>query len=106
MEKLLPYIIFFFCFLTEKIKTIISSQRTALIDEIDSTFIDDTLKSQVTARGRNKSFQDNKEMSRKDRVNAFLNFVLENEEYLIPFDDVLNNNEDLLQTIQSSLCQE
>lgn len=89
----------------EKIKTIISSQRTTLIDEIDSTFIDDTLKSQVTARGRNKSFQDNKEMSRKDRVNAFLDFVLENEEYLIPFDDVLNNNEDLLKTIQSSLYE-
>lgn len=89
----------------EKIKTIISSQRTTLIDEIDSTFIDDTLKSQVTARGRTKSFQDNKEMSRKDRVNAFLDFVLENEEYLIPFDDVLNNNEDLLKIIQSSLYE-
>lgn len=89
----------------EKIKTIISSQRTTLIDEIDSTFIDDTLKSQVTARGRNKSFQDNKEMSRKDRVNAFLDFVLKNEDYLIPFDDVLNNNEDLLKTIQSSLYE-
>nr|XP_034318304.1 uncharacterized protein LOC117686738 isoform X3 [Crassostrea gigas] len=89
----------------EKIKTIISSQRTTLIDEIDSTFIDDTLKSQVTARGRNKSFQDNKEMSRKDRVNAFLDFVLENEDYLIPFDDVLNNNEDLLKTIQSLLYE-
>lgn len=105
MEKLLSYIIFFFCFLTEKIKTIISSQRTTLIDEIDSTFIDDTLKSHVTARGRNKSFQDNKEMSRKDRVNAFLDFVLKNEDYLIPFDDVLNNNEDLLKTIQSSLYE-
>lgn len=97
--------IFFFCFLTEKIKAIISSQQTTLIDEIDSTFIDDTLKSEVTARGRTKRFQDNKEMSRKDRVNAFLDFVLENEEYLIPFDDVLNNNEDLLKIIQSSLYE-
>lgn len=44
-------------------------------------------------------------MSRKDRVNAFLDFVLENEDYLIPFDDVLNNNEDLLKTIQSSLYE-
>lgn len=89
----------------EKIKAIISSQQTTLIDEIDSTFIDDTLKSEVTARGRTKRFQDNKEMSRKDRVNAFLDFVLENEEYLIPFDDVLNNNEDLLKIIQSSLYE-
>lgn len=89
----------------EKIKTIISSQRPTFIDEIDSTFIEDTLKSQVTARSRTRTFQDNKEMSRKDRVNAFLDFVLKNEEYLIPFDDVLNNNEDLLRTIQSSLYE-
>lgn len=44
-------------------------------------------------------------MSRKDRVNAFLDFVLKNEEYLIPFDDVLNNNEDLLKAIQSLLYE-
>lgn len=85
----------------EKIKTIITSQRTTFLDEIDSTFIDATLKSQGTAKDATKSFQDNKKLSRRERVHAFLDFVLKNEEFLIPFDDALNNNKDLFKTIQS-----
>lgn len=73
------------------------------MDEIHSTFIDATLKSQVTAKDAKKSFQDNKKLSRRQRVNAFLDFVFKNEEFLIPFDDALNNNEDLFKIIHSSL---
>lgn len=38
-------------------------------------------------------------MLRKDRVNVFFDFVFENEDYLILFDDVFNNNEDLFKII-------
>lgn len=71
------------------VKESIESNWNYLLEEIDSSIIKETLMTQTSTEEAKTSFQDNLGMSRRDRVASFLQFILQNDEYLFRFDDVL-----------------
>lgn len=75
------------------VKESIKSNWNFLLEEIDSSIIKDTLKSQTCTEKEKASLQENSGMSRRERVKSFLQFILQNDEYLLKFDDVLHKHD-------------
>lgn len=70
-------------------KTIIKNNWDFLLEEVDSITISDTFESQKTDDKWQNVWQNYVGKARKDKNELFLNYIYENEEWLLPFDDVL-----------------
>lgn len=75
------------------VKESITSNWNFLLEELDSSIIKETLEAQTSTEEGKPSLQENSGMSRRDRVESFLQFILKNDEYLVKFDDVLHKHD-------------
>lgn len=75
------------------VKESITSNWNFLLEELDSSIIKETLETQTSTEEGKPSLQENSGMSRRDRVESFLQFILKNNEYLVKFDDVLHKHD-------------
>lgn len=75
------------------VKESITSNWNFLLEELDSSIIKETLEAQTSTEEGKPSLQENSGMSRRDRVESFLQFMLKNDEYLVKFDDVLHKHD-------------
>lgn len=89
--KILQFInpFYIFILLTDLMKTIIKNNWDFLLEEVDSITISDTFESQKTDDKWQNVWQNYVGKARKDKNELFLNYIYENEEWLLPFDDVL-----------------
>lgn len=89
--KILQFInpFYIFILLTGLMKKFIDDNWDFLLEEVDSITISDTFESQnIDAKWQNL-WQNNVGKARKVKNELFLNYIYKNEEWLLPFDDVL-----------------